>query len=138
MSTTTISPLSDEYLTEFFQGYLEALVWSTIDLTTGEHFDDLNADCITSEARETLAYEALDFAIGSAADLLLIQEIEPGGPDWTAAARAGHDFALTRAHHGAGYWDRGYGAPGDRLTTAAHVYGEVNLASTVAGKIEVA
>lgn len=43
------------------------------------------------------------------------------------AGQAGHDFWLTRNHHGAGFWDRGLGERGDRLTAAAHVYGEVYL-----------
>jgi hypothetical protein len=39
----------------------------------------------------------------------------------------GHDFWLTRNGHGAGFWDRGLGALGDRLTDASKPYGEVNL-----------
>jgi len=41
--------------------------------------------------------------------------------------RQGHDFALTRNHHGAGFLDRGYGPIGDALTDAAQIYGEANL-----------
>lgn len=38
-----------------------------------------------------------------------------------------HDYWLTRNHHGAGFWDRGLGKTGDRLTSLAydgeyHVY----------------
>lgn len=40
------------------------------------------------------------------------------------AGQCGHDFALTRNHHGAGFWDRGYGDLGDRLTVAAQSFGE--------------
>lgn len=40
--------------------------------------------------------------------------------------QCGHDFILTRNGHGAGFWDRGYGAAGDRLTSAAKAYGEVH------------
>lgn len=36
---------------------------------------------------------------------------------------AGHDFWLTRSGHGAGYWDRGLGELGDRLTEAAKAMG---------------
>jgi hypothetical protein len=38
--------------------------------------------------------------------------------------RHGCDFALTRNHHGLGFWDRGYGDAGKALTRAAHAYGE--------------
>lgn len=39
----------------------------------------------------------------------------------------GHDFALTRNGHGAGFWDRGFGDIGDTLTDACRPYGEHNL-----------
>lgn len=42
----------------------------------------------------------------------------------------GHDFALTRNSHGAGFWDRGYGEIGDRLTEAAQAYGEHSVLTT--------
>lgn len=40
-----------------------------------------------------------------------------------AEARAGHDFYLSRAGHGTGFWDRGLGDLGDRLHAAAQGYG---------------
>jgi hypothetical protein len=39
-------------------------------------------------------------------------------------ASLGHDFCLTRDRHGAGFWDRGLGDLGRRLTDAAHPYGD--------------
>lgn len=39
----------------------------------------------------------------------------------------GYDFFLTRNHHGAGFFDRGYSDIGEILTDAAHAYGEVYL-----------
>lgn len=39
----------------------------------------------------------------------------------------GHDYALTRNGHGAGYWDRGYGVLGDELSEAAKLDGPQNL-----------
>lgn len=40
-----------------------------------------------------------------------------------ADERFGHDFFLTRNHHGAGFWDRGLDDLGNRLTKAAHTFG---------------
>jgi hypothetical protein len=37
----------------------------------------------------------------------------------------GHDFWLTRQGHGAGFWDRGLGELGDKLTEQAKLAGEV-------------
>jgi hypothetical protein len=42
-------------------------------------------------------------------------------------AQAGHDFWLTRNRHGAGFWDRGLGDLGDKLTDIAHSFGEKDL-----------
>lgn len=39
----------------------------------------------------------------------------------------GHDFALTRNGHGAGFWDRGLGELGDALTAAAKPFDEVRV-----------
>jgi hypothetical protein len=42
--------------------------------------------------------------------------------------RAGHDFWLTRNHHGAGFWDGDWPEEsGDRLTAASHAFGNVDL-----------
>lgn len=39
----------------------------------------------------------------------------------------GHDFWLTRNHHGAGFWDRGLGEVGDQLTKIAQEFKEKNV-----------
>ena len=41
--------------------------------------------------------------------------------------QAGHDFLLTRCGHGVGFWDRGLGDVGERLSDSARVYGDINL-----------
>ena len=48
------------------------------------------------------------------------------GKQFPKYAAAGHDFWLTRNGHGAGFWDRGLGEIGDKLSTAAEVYGSVD------------
>lgn len=42
-------------------------------------------------------------------------------------AQVGHNLWLTRNRHGSGFWDRGLGAAGQRLTDMAHVYGETDV-----------
>ena len=39
-----------------------------------------------------------------------------------SADQCGQDFILTANRHGAGFWDRGLGDAGDKLTEAAHGY----------------
>ena len=42
--------------------------------------------------------------------------------------RAGHDFWLTRNHHGAGFWDGDWPEDVDeKLTEASHSWGEMDL-----------
>lgn len=68
-----------------------------------EAMERIRADCDTFQAR--------------AGDLLADIRTE----------QAGHDFWLTRNRHGAGFWDRGLGDVGDRLTALAHTFGECNV-----------
>jgi hypothetical protein len=42
-------------------------------------------------------------------------------------AEAGANFWLTRERHGTGFWDRGLGAAGDCLTSAAHTFGDAGM-----------
>jgi hypothetical protein len=51
--------------------------------------------------------------------------------------RAGHDYWLTRNGHGAGFWDRGLGAVGDRLSDGAR-YSSVDPCFGADGKVYLA
>lgn len=78
--------------------------------------------------------DAIDFLAANMHDLRVIlldaehadenRNVAPSLIRWNVYEQHGHDFALTRNHHGAGFWDRGYGDVGDRLTEAAQAYGE--------------
>ena len=47
---------------------------------------------------------------------------------WRNPCLAGHDFALTRNRHGAGFWDGGWKEPSASvLTKNAHAYGDFEL-----------
>ncbi len=69
-----------------------------------------------SETLERMAADVVAFVEAEWAD---VQELEP--------TQVGYDFWLTRNHHGAGFWDRGLGELGERLTRAANAYGEAYL-----------
>lgn len=83
-------------------GYLSAMLWVVES--------DLSIPDLDPEA----ALE-VGFAIGAWVykhqDLLEESGLEP--------EQIGHDLYLTSNHHGAGFWDRGLGELGDRLTEAA-------------------
>lgn len=61
------------------------------------------------------------------ADCKAFQETNAADLAGMDSAQAGQDFWLTRNHHGVGYWDRGLGELGRRLTESAHGYGGVHV-----------
>lgn len=95
-------------------GYLACALWSSID-GEGEPLDNQYVS-VHPKTLADMREDCESFATANAADLL--------GMDHE---QAGHDLWLTRNHHGAGFWDRGLGDRGQRLTDAAHAYGSVDL-----------
>lgn len=116
------------------RAYLEMMVWtghyyeSELDdnpTPLDDHYDpDDLPDEIVAEARA----DCEDFANNLEEDGLLARVAQ----HWTAE-QLGHDFALTRNRHGAGFWDRGHGDIGDVLTDRAHPYGEWSLTGDPTG-----
>lgn len=129
----------------FIAGFITCALWASNDESTpqgGEPFDanygpeDFSAAAlakIISECEEfqERAKPLPDYGITGSG------EHYPAG--CSAAERAGHDFFLTRNHHGVGFWDRSElsQADRDRLTEFSHAFGEMDLYLSDAGKIEV-
>lgn len=116
-------------LDEFTTGYLDAVEWllSKYDSEGNEIPDDQWRDKLrgfTKKAIKQAVDDCRDFQ-AAMADQLAAWYLLGEDP-----ARAGHDFFLTRNHHGAGFWDRYYNEPGnklgDELSDCAHGYGEAN------------
>jgi hypothetical protein len=97
-----------------FYGYVECALWASTD-DDGKSLDGLGIE-LESSAVASMRNDVEDFCQANATD---IANLDP--------AQVGHDFWLTRNQHGAGFWDRGLGAVGDRLTKAAHAYGESDI-----------
>ena len=114
------------HLDDFTHAYAIAALWSSnddADESGGEPLDaNYGIDDITSPTLERMAAECAKFQKQCAK--LLAKAYETPGYD---VEHAGHDFWLTRNRHGAGFWDRGLGVVGKRLTDVAHQYGEVDL-----------
>lgn len=103
--------------------YIECALWSSpdnADDTGGEPLD-------TNYGPDDLAPETLDTMRAECADFLFHCSRLGIAFDGLDASQVGHDFWLTRNRHGAGFWDRGLGVLGDRLTDAAHSFGESYL-----------
>lgn len=108
---------------EMVTAYVETSLWAGLaEYPESEHENPepldkffTRSDIAESDMNQVRA-DCRDFAESNAADLTD-----------TDAGQAGHDFYLTRNGHGVGFWDRGLGALGDRLTRACKPYGESAL-----------
>lgn len=104
----------------FTAAYIEAALWSSMDNADDQGGEPLEAnygpDEIAPETLVSIQEDCDAFQRDHAADI--DGDLE----------RAGHDFWLTRNHHGAGFWDGDWGDDvGQRLTEASHSYGSVDL-----------
>lgn len=113
---TTFVVGSDTYLEAFCEGYADCAVWSSVD-DDGEPLDRHGVP-LDTHAKQVMRADCASFVAANAADLALYG-LDPG--------QCGHDFWLTRNGHGAGFWDRGRGDVGDRLSDAATALGESYL-----------
>lgn len=128
------------YVESVVTGYIGTLLWSeqcngTAPEDVCDHpgkTGDERSDCdksleylnygecdLSGDAWESIREDVESFVISNWADLY-------GRNRWMDPEQAGHDFLLTRNGHGAGFWDRGLGERGDRLTSNAEPYGETN------------
>lgn len=102
-------------LKAFFNAYVAAALWSSGD----EKGDPLDS----RYSRSDIAQEALDVMEADCRKFFAENEECQTDPD-----SAGHDFWLTRNHHGAGFWDGDWEEEtGEKLTKASHRFGESTL-----------
>lgn len=121
-------------LEDFTDGYITALLWSSIT-DDGEPMDDIDAE-LSAEAVATMRRQCSAFYGDHAATWA-------EGNRWSDE-RAGHDFALTRNFHGTGFWDRFSARDdfegshiGNHLTHASQLLGEVDLIIGDDGQIHI-
>lgn len=113
-------------LEAFTAAFFEALLWSETDETSaggdgsyppdvemeGASFDRLVAECEKFYTAHASTWNGKCRC----------------GYEWTDDQMAGHDFALTRNGHGAGFWDGDWAEPAaTTLTEACKAFGEVSL-----------
>lgn len=116
--------MSRDILDDFQRAYAECALWSSID-DKGQPLDHgRDASDIAPETIAVMRTDCDAFRATHAADL-------KGIPD----DQAGHDFWLTRNGHGAGFWDRGLGARGERLTEACTAFPQMDLYVGDDGKV---
>lgn len=110
---------------EFIRQYLETALWSSLDDDTpmddNYSIEDIDLDTIKLAVKDCLKFIEL------AENEDLLDDID--------YSQAGHDFWLTRCGHGAGFWGRGNGAIGDRLTELCEQFGNIDLYITDSNKV---
>jgi hypothetical protein len=112
-------------LDKFTRAYLVCALWSSTDDEGKSLDDDYFIEDLSDESLKSAIADCKDFQESNAELLSEAGSLEQNG----------HDFWLTRNRHGAGFWDRGYGGVGDKLTDASHIYGGVYLYVGDDGKI---
>lgn len=100
------------------KGMLAAALWTMCDGGGNPVADDLTIDAFDPQTRSELRGDLHAFVMSN------VDDIAESGLD---SEQIGHDFWMTRQHHGVGFWDRGLGEVGTRLTEACHPFGEVYL-----------
>lgn len=114
----------------FVRAYLLCAVWSSTGDDTDSSLMDLgfHPDDLTLEAQAYAEEDCREFLSANVV-ALIVRAIEdpPKGATPYSYEQAGHDFWLTRNHHGAGFWDRGLGEVGDKLTEEAQAHGSADL-----------
>lgn len=103
---------------------LAAWLWSEVDLDGNPMDGTYSVSDVAPEERTKWREEIANFVTANAEDLNGI-ELE----------QIGHDFTLTRNGHGAGFWDRGLGERGQRLTDACGPFGGADAFESTDGKV---
>jgi hypothetical protein len=119
-------------LKTMISAYAECALWSST------HFESEDDNCGIpfGQIDAELSEKCLEQFRADCADFLAICEAEGIDMSDLDAAQVGHDFWLTRNRHGAGFWDRGLGELGDKLTVWAHAAGSCDLYLSDSGEIE--
>jgi hypothetical protein len=112
-------------LDQFTQGYIEAMYWTSASTPDDGDLDGATFAELAPEALKDAIEDCTGFIKATGADL--DEACDNGRINGYDMHRAGVDFWLTRNGHGAGFWDRGLGAVGDRLSEIARVYGTRDL-----------
>lgn len=136
--------LTDQDVDTLVRQYAITALWSSLDYTgvddsgDGEPIpmdEEHDITDLTDDAWRSFREDVTAFVESNAADVAAWVRAFDGDVE-----QVGHDLWLTRNGHGAGFWDRFYGDEprdvvsgeslsviGERLSKAAHVWGEVEL-----------
>lgn len=107
---------------DFYKSFVATMLWSEAGNEDGQIDDESSPEEMHPNLREVLREQCEAFCRANVSDL-----IEATQRIGYTIEQAGHDFALSRNGHGAGFFDRGLGDVGDRLQEAAQKAGQLDL-----------
>ena len=115
---------------DFTLGYIECALWSSVDDNDEPLDNNYSTDELAPETLARIEQDCAAFFAANKTDLAEYAELcqpQIRGYDSTVSDYAGGDFWLTRVGHGAGFWDRGFGSLGERLTDSSEKFGGLDL-----------
>ena len=131
---------TNDQISKIVTSQLDSLLWSegeicdengeaTLESWDGLYdADDASPELVATLTEELHQWEDVEF-YGTTVHAEMASALEEYkkcfGTNWHTSF--GHDVALTRNGHGAGFWDRGLGEAGDVLTTWAESLGTLNI-----------
>lgn len=99
-------------------GMLTSALWTLSDDDGNPVGDDLTVDNFDPATRAELRGDLAVFLLTN------VEDLEDSG---LSANQIGHNFWLTRNGHGTGFWDRGIGEAGVRLSEACKAFRDYYL-----------
>jgi hypothetical protein len=114
------------WLDVMVRDYIECALWSSTDESDESGGNPMNQNYDLDDISQETLDQAIQDCITFANDfhdciLSLHQQCKYD------QGQAGHDLWLTRNGHGAGFWDRGLGESGDKMTAKAKSMGAIYL-----------
>ncbi len=118
-------------LDEFTRSYLETMLWTEEEHIADDdgwksYFSSIHQSAIDSSVNDCHAFQMQNS-----------DTLEDAFDHGYSMSQAGHDFWLTRNHHGAGFWDRDElsGELGKKLTDESQKFGECSVGAGDQGEI---
>jgi hypothetical protein len=121
ISAAILADKGETPMDKFLNGYIACALWSSLDDEKPMDEDHSEYD-LAPVLLAQMKKDCEQFQKDNEADLVAANE---AGMDM---GHCGHDFWLTRNHHGSGFWDGDYPIElGERLTKACDKFGSFDL-----------
>lgn len=104
-------------LDNFTMAYLTAAFWTNEEELSNKKIADINKEDLLKVKKDCEIFQE-----DNKKSLLVCYQKSN-----YSEASAGHDFWLTRNGHGVGFWDRGLGNEGDKLSEASTISGQSDI-----------